>query len=144
MTAWNKGKPHTAEHIKNSSEAHMKINFNDVLAQREFKLLSPYVNTHTKVKLQCKLGHDFENTPAHIKSGQRCGICSPGVSERICRAFFEAIFRENDTTYKKDVGRKFTRSIDKLFERLHRITDSFQIIRVSQFQNNLRGTLRNN
>jgi len=92
--SWNKGKRHSPEHLKNSSEAHMRRDFNAVLAQREFKLLSPYVNTHKKVKLQCKFGHDFENAPAHIKSGQGCGVCSTGVSERICRAFFEEMFNQ--------------------------------------------------
>ncbi len=51
-----------------------------------------YTDSFTHLSWKCKLGHEWEAMPCKIKSGYWCPICSTGVSERICRAYFEAIF----------------------------------------------------
>ncbi len=53
-----------------------------------------YINAQTKLKWRCKDSHIWETTPNKIKSGRWCPICSEGVSERICRQFFEYIFNK--------------------------------------------------
>jgi len=57
-------------------------------------LSTEYINTDTKLKWQCKEGHTWEAKPHSIKSGEWCPICSTGISERICRKYFEIIFNE--------------------------------------------------
>ncbi len=49
----------------------------EIAQQRGGTCLSPeYINAHTKLKWQCQEGHMWENTPAHIKSGQWCPRCA--------------------------------------------------------------------
>ena len=38
-------------------------------------LSKKYINTDTKLKWQCEKGHQWENTPYHIKAGQWCPVC---------------------------------------------------------------------
>lgn len=48
-----------------------------------------------KLSWRCRDGHEWESPPAAVKhAGQWCPICSSGLSERLCRAMFEAIFNE--------------------------------------------------
>jgi len=57
-------------------------------------LSNEYFNVHTHLKFRCKLGHEWKATPNNIKNGKWCPRCSQGISERICRKFFEEIFKE--------------------------------------------------
>ncbi|MBU0532992.1 zinc-ribbon domain-containing protein [Candidatus Micrarchaeota archaeon] len=57
-------------------------------------LSTEYVSTHTKLKWKCKEGHIWMSTPASIKYGSWCPICSISISERVCRRIFELIFNE--------------------------------------------------
>lgn len=50
-----------------------------------------YIQAHSKLRWRCSIGHEWEATPANIKHGQWCSICSQGISERICRAILEQI-----------------------------------------------------
>lgn len=58
-------------------------------------LSTKYINAHTKIKWQCKEGHIWGATLNNIKyNGRWCPICSINISERICRKYFEIIFKE--------------------------------------------------
>jgi hypothetical protein len=57
-------------------------------------LSATYANTHIHLKWQCKEGHVWDAWPSNIKAGKWCPICSAGVSERICRKFFETMFHQ--------------------------------------------------
>jgi hypothetical protein len=57
-------------------------------------LSTEYVNVDTKHIWRCKENHIWEAAPKDIKRGQWCPTCSIGVSERICRAYFENIFNK--------------------------------------------------
>ena len=66
-----------------------------VAAIRGGKCLSTaYKNFHSKLTWQCKLGHNWDATPAHIMHNRWCPMCATGIGERICRAYFETIFDE--------------------------------------------------
>jgi hypothetical protein len=67
-----------------------------IAEERGGKCLSDtYVNRKTKLLWECKEGHQWEAQPGSIKFGQWCPECSTGLGERICRTFFEQVFREN-------------------------------------------------
>jgi hypothetical protein len=58
-----------------------------------------YVNTDTKYRWQCNLGHQWDTTFNKIKSGQWCPICNRGgIGEEVCRSIFTLVF---DDTFKK-------------------------------------------
>ncbi|MDP2908464.1 MAG: hypothetical protein Q8N77_01530, partial [Nanoarchaeota archaeon] len=57
-------------------------------------LSKKYVNTRTKLKWQCKNKHIWQAVPYSIKIGGWCPVCSSNISERICRKYFEIIFKE--------------------------------------------------
>jgi hypothetical protein len=59
-------------------------------------LSKEYVNNSTCLKWKCKEGHIWYAIPANIKKklGRWCPICSTGISERICRKYFETIFNK--------------------------------------------------
>lgn len=57
-------------------------------------LSKKYINAYTKLKWQCKDRHIWESAPKEIKSGCWCPICSPSISERICRKYFEIILNK--------------------------------------------------
>lgn len=56
-------------------------------------LSTSYVNVNTKLTWQCKESHTWETKPNEIIQGRWCPVCSEGVSERVCRKFFEEIFK---------------------------------------------------
>jgi len=58
-------------------------------------LSNEYIHVKSKLRWRCKLGHEWENTPDHILANQWCPICASGISERICRKYFEIIFNAN-------------------------------------------------
>ena len=53
-----------------------KANFIELIEACDYELLEDYVNTNTKVKLRCNLGHVYTTKPDNFKSGQRCGACA--------------------------------------------------------------------
>ncbi|MBW2995407.1 zinc-ribbon domain-containing protein [Candidatus Woesearchaeota archaeon] len=57
-------------------------------------LSEKYLNSSTKLKFRCEDGHVWESAPSKIIQGRWCPICSTGISERICRKYFEIIFKE--------------------------------------------------
>ena len=66
-----------------------------IASTRKGKCLSKeYVNNRTNLLWECKKGHTWEANPDHIKRGAWCLICSQNVSERICRQYFEIIFKK--------------------------------------------------
>jgi hypothetical protein len=53
------------------------VDMQTIAKKKGGKCLSPaYVNSHTKLAWQCKNGHQWETTPAHIKQGRWCPICA--------------------------------------------------------------------
>lgn len=64
-------------------------------AERGGKCLSTeYKNSWSKLEWQCEEGHKWGMTPNSVQVGQWCPICSSGISERVCRGYFELIFSE--------------------------------------------------
>jgi|GEM_PF-165133 len=55
-------------------------------------LSKKYTNVDTQLKWKCKEGHIWKAIPNNVKKGAWCPVCSQGVSERICRKYFETIF----------------------------------------------------
>lgn len=67
-----------------------------VAKRRGGKCLSQkYINARRKLLWQCKEGHTWKATPYLIKRGAWCPECSIGLGERICREFFEQLFKKN-------------------------------------------------
>lgn len=63
-------------------------------ASRGGTCLSPaYTRDMKKLRWQCHRGHEWDASFSKIKYGQWCPACSAGLGERICRAFFEQLFR---------------------------------------------------
>jgi len=66
----------------------------DVAKERGGKCLSnKYINSTSKLKWQCSKGHIWKTAFTNIKSGRWCPICSSGLCERICRIYFEQLFK---------------------------------------------------
>jgi hypothetical protein len=58
-----------------------------------------YFDRRTHLQWRCQNGHEWLASPESIKSvGTWCPVCAAGVSERICRAVLEKLFR---TTFPK-------------------------------------------
>jgi len=57
-------------------------------------LSKKYINAHSHLIFRCQLGHVWKAKPNSIKNGNWCPHCSQGLSERICRKFFETIFNK--------------------------------------------------
>jgi len=54
-----------------------------------------YFNMHTPLKWRCgSCGYEWETTPEIIKNGAWCPQCAEGITERIYRRFFEALFHD--------------------------------------------------
>ena len=83
-----------------NKEGHYK-EINEIINLKGGKCLSgEYINAHTPLKFQCSLGHQWKSKPNAIKMGNWCPICSQGMSERMCRNFFEEIFKVKFQTTK--------------------------------------------
>jgi hypothetical protein len=66
-----------------------------IAEERGGKCLSTrYVNANSKLLWECKFGHRWKARGNHIKRGGWCRECSTGLGERICRIFFEQIFKK--------------------------------------------------
>lgn len=61
-------------------------------------LSKTYTNMLTKLEWECENQHIWFALPHSIIGGSWCPICSQGISERICRSFFEKIFNTNFST----------------------------------------------
>ena len=56
-------------------------------------LSKKYTSAHTKLKWECANGHRWLANITSVKhSNTWCSECSAGISERICRAYFQQIF----------------------------------------------------
>jgi len=68
--------------------------FQELADQRCGKCLSDeYVNANFPLKWECSVGHTWSAVASSVLHGNTwCPECSPFISERICRAYFEAIF----------------------------------------------------
>jgi hypothetical protein len=55
-------------------------------------LSKTYTNMLTKLEWECENQHIWFALPHSVIGGSWCPICSQGISERICRSFFEKIF----------------------------------------------------
>jgi hypothetical protein len=65
-----------------------------IALERGGKCLSEkYISARSKLEWQCAQGHEFKATPDHMIRGRWCPNCSSGLGERICRAFFEQLFK---------------------------------------------------
>ena len=53
-----------------------KEQFIELLTKEGYELIGEYKNTHTKVKLKCDRGHEWETIPNNFKKGNRCPKCS--------------------------------------------------------------------
>jgi len=58
-------------------------------------LSKKYLYAISKLKWECSEGHQWMASPNQIQNNKRwCPICSTGISERICKAYFQQIFGE--------------------------------------------------
>lgn len=57
-------------------------------------LSKKYINSQTYLQWECHEGHIWNAKPNTIKNGSWCKECSVGLGERICREFFEKIFKK--------------------------------------------------
>lgn len=81
------------QEFSRSKKARKKLE--EIIKLKQGKLLSGYFGINKPIKLLCREGHEFVNTPSHIRSrGQWCPICSTGINERYCRELFKLIFHE--------------------------------------------------
>ncbi|MCK4614147.1 MAG: hypothetical protein KAU14_05020, partial [Thermoplasmata archaeon] len=87
--------PYCAIKIRADKQRDTIENMRKIVQSRCGECLSKkYVNDSTKLRWRCSEGHEWEASPNYIKKGVWCPICSQGVSERICCATFEKIFKE--------------------------------------------------
>jgi len=63
-------------------------------------LSQTYLNGVTPLKWQCSEGHTWRATPAAVKKKEWCPRCSNGISERVCRGYFESIFGKKFPTIR--------------------------------------------
>lgn len=52
------------------------------------------VSVASKLKWRCEYGHEWISEFNTIRRGSWCGECSSGLGEKICRIYFETIFRK--------------------------------------------------
>lgn len=81
--------PKCAKNIKGTIDEMRKI-----AEDRGGKCLSKtYINAFKKLRWECANGHIWEAVPLSTTKGSWCPICSSGLGERICRVYFEQIFK---------------------------------------------------
>ncbi len=57
-----------------------------IVADREGEILDDYINSQTKIRFKCKLGHIWETDPTNItNSGSWCSTCNESHGERSVR-----------------------------------------------------------
>ena len=69
--------------------------FIKIAKERGGKLLTKkYTSTSQKLRFECGSGHKWSTTAGSIKyGGSWCPVCQRGLKERICRTYFEKIFK---------------------------------------------------
>lgn len=68
---------------------------------RNGKLLNSYVDSRTKLQIECSFGHEFEVIPYNlVKTGAWCQQCIQYRSEEICRLAFETLFNVEFPKYR--------------------------------------------
>lgn len=73
----------------------------EIAKQRGGKCLSKkYINNKTALIWKCAEGHTWNAIPSLIKRGAWCTTCSQGLGERICREYFEQIFKLKFDKYR--------------------------------------------
>jgi hypothetical protein len=73
------------------------------VAKRGGECLSKeYKNSKTKMEWRCHVGHVWRTTYDSIHSGQWCPYCSSGLYERICRCYFEQLFKKSFPKVRPD------------------------------------------
>jgi hypothetical protein len=65
-------------------------------------LSTEYVNAQSPMEWSCEQGHVWTATAGGIVSGKWCPSCKVRVSERICRKYFEEIFKEKFLKIRPD------------------------------------------
>lgn len=69
------------------------ITFNEYVKSKGGLLLSSYVKSSEKIKLQCEYQHTWMATPASVKSGHWCPVCA-GKSSSAAKDKFSRIVQE--------------------------------------------------
>ena len=103
---WQCSKGHTWESIPNSilrgtwckvCAGKTKKNIQDMQELADARggqcLSKNYINGKTKLIWECANGHIWEAKYDNIQQGKWCPDCSTGLSERICRTYFEEVFK---------------------------------------------------
>ncbi|MCX6816118.1 MAG: hypothetical protein NT120_04685, partial [Candidatus Aenigmarchaeota archaeon] len=84
--------------IKRNSEA-QKLSIEEMHELAKSKggkcLSEKYDTARTKLLWKCKYGHHWHATPDAVKRISWCPYCSQGISERVCRKYFESLFGKN-------------------------------------------------
>lgn len=87
-------------------------------------LSEKYVNGRTKLIWKCANGHVWNAKPDNIKQGKWCPDCSTGLSERICRTYFEQIFK---TSFPNTKGLDWLRNKQGNYLELDGYSDSLKL-----------------
>jgi hypothetical protein len=92
---------------------------------RDGKCLSEnYTNGRIKLIWQCANGHVWSAKPDNIKQGKWCPDCSTGLSERICRTYFEQVF---DVSFPNTKGLDWLRNEQGNYLELDGFNDTLKL-----------------
>ena len=85
----------TCASINRADKQRSSINEIYILAaNRGGKCLSTeYINAQKPLLWECNNGHQWKTSANNIQQGKWCPKCSSGLGERICREFFEQLFK---------------------------------------------------
>jgi len=93
-TPWNKGKLMPKE-IRQKMHRITIEDMQEIAESRGGKCLSEeYNGSGNNLRWRCEKGHEWDATPHNIKKDKWCPICSTRIGEKICRSYFEALFKE--------------------------------------------------
>jgi hypothetical protein len=53
-----------------------KMRLCEVVIQNEGKVVGEYINTHTRIEVECKYGHRWFAFPSSIRNGSFCSVCA--------------------------------------------------------------------
>lgn len=65
--------------------------FQQVVEEKEGKVIGNYFNTKIKVLIECKEGHKWEATPQHIRGGTWCKKCANVCPEQAEEKFWNLV-----------------------------------------------------
>ncbi len=83
-----------------------KEHFLELLEKERYKLLSEYKNNHSKVKLKCPKGHEWDVQPGNFKNGQRCPKCSNCCPIQAKEQFIKQLTKEGYELISEYIGNK--------------------------------------